>query len=109
MTDFDLSASAECDICGAYLASSHEECDHNGQPVETHVFRRVGEGRESLVGVETVIRQKWNALEEAVGDDWIAYQWLGTQKTINTMLNGPSWESVEDLPSREMSATASKD
>lgn len=109
MTEFTFSATAECDLCGAYLSSSDEDCDHDGQPVDVHVFRRLSDGRESMIGVECAIRYKWYALEEKVGDDWIAYQWLGTRESVENMLSGNMWESIEDLPHRAMSLDAPND
>jgi len=108
MTDFTFTSTAECDKCGAYLSASDEECDHDGQPVDVHVFRRINEGRESMIGVECAIRYKWHALEEKIGEDWIAYQWLGTRESVENMLNG-YWDSVEDLPKRAMSLDAPSD
>ncbi len=109
MTDFTFTSTAECDLCGAYLSSSDDECDHDGQPIETHVFRRLSEGRDSMVGVECAIRHKWHALEEKVGEDWIAYQWLGTRESVENMLSGTMWDDIEDLPMRAMSLDAPED
>lgn len=100
MSDFTFTATAECDKCGAYLSSSDADCDHNGQPVEKHVFRRLGGGRESLTGVKCTVRYKWDALEEKVGDDWIAYQWLGTKSSVNRMME--YHDSVEELSHQQM-------
>lgn len=100
MSDFSFSATAECDLCGAYLSSSDEECDHDGESVDTHVFRRFNGGRESMQGVESTIGYKWDALEEKLGDEWKEYFWLGTREEVERMLKMPSWESVEDLPVR---------
>lgn len=109
MTDFTFTATAECELCGAYLSSSDEECDHDGRPVDKHLFRRLSEGRDSLIGVRSTARQKWYRLEEKVGDDWIAYEYLGTKDTVNSMLDGMMWESVEDLPKIAMSIDAPND
>lgn len=103
MSDFSFSATAECDKCGAYLSSSDEDCDHGGRPVETHVFREIGGGRDSMIGVESTIRYKWQRLEERVGDDWIAYEWLGTKESVNNMLKSNAWSSVSELPSQATS------
>lgn len=109
MGDFTFSATAECDVCGAYLSSSDEECDHNGETVDVRVFRRMHEGRDSLVGVETVPSRKWHELKDRVGDDWIAYQYLGTKDQVNKMLQSGMWDGVDDLPKVSMSLDAPKD
>ena len=109
MTDFSFSATAECDLCGAYLSASDEECDHDGKPVDKHVFRRLGEGRESLTGVRCTPRQKWYKLGEKIGEDWIAYEYLGTKDHVNSMLDGSFWDGIEDLPKISMSVDAPSD
>lgn len=104
---FSFTATAQCDACGQLMSSSDEDCDHEGKPVKTHTFRRMGEGRDSLVGVQTVFDWKWYRLKEKVGEDWRAYQYVGTKQQVNNML--PSWGSVEELPMRAMSLDAPKD
>lgn len=110
MSDFTFSATTQCDLCGTYLSSSDETCDHNGKTISVHLFRRLREGRDSLIGVESAPSQKWNLLEEKVGDDWIAYQYIGTRSTVTSMLSGGhTWNTIEELPLIEMSIHASKD
>jgi len=106
---FSFTATAQCDYCGQLLGSSDEECDHDGWEVETYVFRRLGEGRDSLVGVEATAKYKWYKLAEEIGEDWIAYEFLGTKSHVNSMLDGSMWESVEDLPKISMSVDAPRD
>jgi hypothetical protein len=109
MTDFTFTSTSECDVCGAYLSSSDEECDHDGYDVKTFTFRRLNEGRESMTGVESVATRKWHDLEEKVGDDWIAYQYIGTREQVESMLSGTMWDDVSDLPMISMSTDAPKD
>lgn len=78
-------------------------------PIETHVFRRLNDGRESLVGVECCVTAIWDRLEDRVDDEWIAYQYLGTKAHANTLLEMRRYESVEDLPWRQLSLHAPKD
>ena len=106
---FSFTATAQCDYCGQLLGSSDEECDHDGEPVDTRVFRRLGEGRESLVGVECTPRYKWYKLAEEIGEDWIAYEYLGTKDHVNSMLDGNFWDGVADLPKISMSVDAPSD
>ena len=106
---FSITASAQCDYCGQLLSSSDEDCDHNGQPVDTRVFRRLSEGRDSLVGVEATPSWKWHKLAEDVGDDWIAYQYLGTKEQVNGLLQSPMWDSVRELPQMGTSLSAPND
>lgn len=109
MSDFTFSSTAECDVCGAFLSSSDEECDHDAKSVDKHVFRKLGEGRDSLVGVKTTANYKWYALEEKVGEDWIAYQYLGPKGSVENMASGPVWDSIEDLPHQTMAVDAPSD
>ena len=109
MTDFTFSSTAECDLCGAYLSSSDEECDHDGKTVSKHIFRRLHEGRDSITGVECTYSQKWYKLEEKVGDDWIAYQYIGTKEQVNRWLTHGQWGGIGDLPMISMSTSAPSD
>lgn len=106
---FSFTATAQCDYCGQLLGSSDEECDHEGRPVANHVFRRLQGGRDTLVGVKATARWKWYKLAEDVGEDWIAYEYLGTKEHVNNMLDGNFWETVEDLPKISMSVDAPND
>jgi hypothetical protein len=103
---FSFTATAECDYCGNLLSSSDETCDHDGQPVEKYVFRRLGEGRDSLVGVKACPKWKWHKLKEQADDEWIAYEFLGTKSRVNGLLTGPIWFSVDELPKLGMSIHA---
>jgi hypothetical protein len=105
---FSFTATAKCDYCGQLLSDSDEECDHDGHDVQKHVFRRMGEGRDSIVGVETTARYKWYKLAHEVGEDWIGHEYLGEKGSVNAML-AASWESVEDLPKQAMSLDAPRD
>lgn len=104
---FSFTATAQCDACGQLLSSSDEDCDHEGKPVEKHIFRRLGEGRDSLVGVKSTPQWKWFSLKEKIGnDDWIAYQYIGRKETVNAMLSKQLYRSVEDIPTITMSCQA---
>lgn len=96
-------------MCGAYLSSSDEECDHDGYDVQTFVFRRLKGGRDSMTGVESVATRKWHDLREKVGDDWIAYEYIGTREQVNNRLKMRAWDSVSDLPQVSMSIHAPDD
>jgi hypothetical protein len=67
------------------LSSSDADCDHNGEPVSDHIFRRLSEGGDSLVSIEATRGWKWFKLKEEKGDDWIAYQYLGTREQAEKM------------------------
>lgn len=103
---FSFTATARCERCGQLLQSSDEECDHDGEPVDKHVFRRLAGGRDSLIGVKTTPSWKWQRLKEKVEDDWIAYEYLGTKSHVNAMLQDVMWSSVEELPRKGMSIHA---
>lgn len=104
---FSFTATAQCDSCGQLLGSSDEDCEHNGHSVSTHTFRKLGEGRESLVGVVATAGWKWYKLKESVGDDWIAYQYLGTKGHINALIE--SGEDVREMSPVTMSCDAPAD
>lgn len=109
MSDFSFSSTAECGMCGNYLSASNESCDHGGKVVSVHVFRRLHGGRDSITGVKTTHVYKWQKLQEKLGEEWIAYQYIGTRESVHTMLRTGMWHSIEELPMQEMSLNAPKD
>lgn len=108
MSDFTFTSTAECESCGAYLSSSSDDCDHDGRTATERVFRRLREGRESLVAVTATKDYKWHKLAENV-DEWIAYQYIGTWGEVNTMLGQSCWQAIEELPTMETSLDAPSD
>lgn len=109
MSDFSFTATAQCDVCGNYLDSSDADCDHDGAEVHQQFFRRIGEGQPHTIAIEATTQWKWYALARELGEDWIAYEWLGPRSQVNAMLDGVAWDDVEDLPSRAMSLDAPRD
>lgn len=119
MSDFSFTATAQCELCGNYLESSDADCDHDGQKVQQQFFRRITSGNSSegqsasekphTVAIEATNRWKWYALARELGDDWIAYEWLGPRSQVESMLKGSMWDDVDDLPNRTMSLDAPSD
>lgn len=107
MSDFTFTSTAECSICGEYLSSSDEDCDHDGNQVDKHVFRRIGGGRDDIIGVKSTVLHKWRRLYDKVGDDWIAYQYLGTREHVNLLLH--DHDNVSDIPMMMMAPDAPND
>ncbi len=104
---FSFTATARCDKCGEYLSSSDETCDHNDSTTATHVFRRLSEGRESVIKVESTAGWKWYALKEAVEDDWIAYQYIGEETAVEYRLQSSvGADTISGLPAITMSLDA---
>lgn len=104
---FNFTATARCDKCGEYLSSSDEDCDHNGSTPQTHLFRRLREGRGSVVEVEATAGWKWYALKKAVEDDWIAYQYIGEESAVEyTIQSDVMPDTVSELPAISMSLGA---
>lgn len=101
---FSFSATARCSLCGEYLSSSDEECDHKGQTPVENMFRHVS--KDKVVSVEACPGFHWHALKEMVGDDWIGYQWLGPKGLVKSMVGQSCWETVDDVPHRAMSTAA---
>lgn len=109
MGDFSFSATAQCDYCGNLLSSSTEDCEEcSDDNIYQQFFRRLA-GEEKHIVVEATHGYKWYKLEEQVGEDWIAYEWLGPRESVQNMVGGATWESVEDLPKRSMSLDAPSD
>jgi len=99
---FSFTATAECDKCGALLSSSDTNCDHNGSESQTRVFRKFTQGRESLVTVDATKGWMWNKLKEE-RDEWIAYQYIGTEEYVKDMVNNPIFGDVSSIPAVALS------
>lgn len=106
---FSFTATAQCDFCGAYLSSSDEECDHDGYDVERLMFRRIGSGQPKLITIEATKGHMWYKLKKQVGEDWIAYEYLGPHSWVKKNTGSNIWPDVEDIPKRSMSIDAPDD
>jgi hypothetical protein len=104
---FSFTATAECDDCGQLLSASDEVCDHNGETVDEQAFRRLES--DTFVVVEATPSFKWHKLAREQGEDWIAYQYLGTAEQVESMLSDDLWGSVSELPRVSISTTAPSD
>lgn len=68
MLEFTFTASAECDLCGAWLSSSDEECDNcDPSTVSRYHFTRVGGDELVTVWALNPVRA-WAELRECVDD-----------------------------------------
>lgn len=103
---FNFTATARCHLCGNYLGSSEEECDHDGQEPTENMFRSIGEIEPEIVSVNACPGWHWQSLKKFVEEDWIAYQWLGPKTLVKNMVDGENYESVEQVPYRTMSHQA---
>lgn len=105
---FTISALATCDVCGAGLGSSDETCtEHTSSDVSTHVFRRFS--TTSTHTVDATAGHKWQKLVDQRGDDWIAWQYLGTQADVDARLGEPWIDGVDEIRAREHALDAPKD
>lgn len=87
---------------------SFSESGEFEEDIDKHVFRRLERGRETTVGVECAASEVWYELEEKVGDDWIAYQWLGSKDRVNNMLSR-RWKTISEIPRVAMATDAPDD
>ena len=74
MSDFTFTETTKCEHCGLQMGSSDQQCDHNGETVQTHVFRWLKSN--DIVSIDATDSYKWHALRRE-NDDWIGYQWIG--------------------------------
>lgn len=105
MSDFTFTSTAECELCGAHMSSSNAECDHGGNRVENHLFRRLNS--TDTISVKSTGLYKWEKLSENV-DEWIAYQYLGPRESVESMLSSTLWSDVSDVPIVQHSASSVK-
>ena len=112
MSDFSFTSTAVCDYCGNMLGSSDEECDEcEPEDRKQQVFRRLtseGDSPDTIM-VDAVGQHRWHKLEEEVGEDWIAYEWLGPRESVQKMVGSYMWETIQDIPKRQMSIDAPDD
>lgn len=111
MSDFNFTATAECDYCGNLLSSSEESCGECSDDVNQHIFRRIGTSSKEpqTIMVEATMDYKWQKLKRELGEDWIAYEWLGPRPSVQTMVGTRMWDSIQDIPERQSSLDAPKD
>lgn len=89
---FEFSATAQCDLCGAYLDSSDEMCEHDGGQIRQHVFRRLSS--DNLFIVRASDDHKWQKVADTKGEEWYAWVYLGTKPHVARQRGT---HSVEDL------------
>lgn len=111
MGDFSFTSTAECDYCGNMLSSSDQDCGKcDKSDRKQHVFRSVSSGLEpDTIVVEAVGDHMWHKLNAEVGEDWIGYAWLGSRESVQEMVGSYMWDSIEDIPYRQMSYNAPDD
>jgi hypothetical protein len=68
------------------------------------MFRHLVE--DNIVSVEACPGFHWYALKDMVGEEWIAYGWLGPKSSVKSMVGLVSWETIDDLPNMSMSLDA---
>ncbi len=101
---FSFTSTAQCEQCGQLLGSSEEECDHNGEQVYQFVFRRLREENAEII--ESTPSWRWHKLAQRVGEDWIAYQYLGQKGDVESMLEQSAHPSFTELRPRMISVDA---
>jgi len=104
---FSFTATAQCEMCGQLLGSSEEECSHDGEPVEEHVFRRLEQPDAEIV--EACPSWSWYKLAESVGEDWIAYQYLGSPKSVESKIESSVFPGFAKLKPLALSPNAPSD
>lgn len=110
MSDFSFTATAECDYCGNLLGSSDGNCDECSEEGRyQQFFRAIGDREPHVICVEATHDYKWYKLASEVGEDWIAYEWLGPRESVQSMVGLSSWETIDDVPGRAISADAPND
>lgn len=99
MSDFSFTSTAQCDLCGNHLSSSDEDCDHDGERVETQVFRHFSTGK--VITVRAVRSYRWEKLADKFSK-WIAFHYIGAESEVN------SWEDTDAAPVVQYSVDARK-
>jgi hypothetical protein len=90
---FDLSATARCDLCGAALVDSDDDCDnHVAEDVGLHIFRRLTSPQTQAIRATRA--HSWDKLRDLKGDDWIAWFYIGDRELVHSKLQSATIETV---------------
>lgn len=112
MGDFSFSSTAQCDYCGNMLSASDEDCDECSPADRSQqMFRRITSDDDApdTIVVEATPKHKWYKLQAELGEDWIAYEWLGPRPSVQKMVGTYAWDTIHDIPKRQMSLDAPND
>lgn len=104
---FSFTATAQCEMCGQLLGSSEDSCSHQGEPVKEHVFRRLEQENAQIV--EACGSWSWYKLAESVGEDWIAYQYLGSPESVESKIQSDVFPTFDKLKPLALSLDAPSD
>lgn len=75
------------------------------------MFRRITANADEMdtIAIDATFDYKWQKLANELGEDWIAYAYLGPKESVQHMLTSGMWDSIEDVPKRGMSTDAASD
>lgn len=90
---FEFSATARCDLCGAALANSDDDCDnHTDEDVGLHIFRRLTSRQTQAVRATRA--HAWDKLRDMKDDDWIAWFYIGDRELVHSKLRSGTIETI---------------
>lgn len=52
---------------------------------------------------------RWHKLADQLDEEWKAYEWLGPRESVQNMVGRYMWETIQDIPRRQMSHEAPSD
>lgn len=97
MSGFSFVVPDGCEYCG--LSYSGDTCGHAGRIVEPQLFLSID--AQDMVEVESVAGYHWDVLDEMAEEIEYPveqYAWLGPSSMVDSMMKGPLYDSVKDIP-----------
>ena len=101
MAGFSFTALAECEMCGAPLSSSDEECTDCEEAEEVLlVFRKLNSHETKTLPISMMADRNfvWEKFAKSLdGEDPLPWVILGLSDTVESMLEGCIFEDITDI------------
>ena len=82
-----------CKLCGSY--ENNDTCDHTHE--NTYMFRHVVD-KSKIVEIRAVGEHRWQVLKDEVGEEWLLYEYIGTDKDVQYIVENMHMGEVKDIP-----------
>jgi len=102
---FSFTALAECEMCGAPLSSSDEDCDECAESEDVLlIFRRLTSHETRTLPVSMMADRDfiWEKFAKSLAsesgvEDPLPWMLLGINDTVEALLEGPSVDDITDI------------
>ncbi|AGM11454.1 hypothetical protein M199_gp212 [Halogranum tailed virus 1] len=101
MAGFSFTALAECEMCGAPLSSSDEDCENCAEAEDVLlVFRKLNTHETKTLAVSMMADRTfiWEKFAKSLdGEDPLPWVILGLSDTVEGLLEGVMFDDITDL------------